>query len=135
LFYRQRRLASNYALLLIILYLVTFPALAQQSLTGLYKKLRNGNDREKISICLEISNYYAANEPDSAVHYCRLGIQLSEKTSDRHSQGIFLLEMGRTMPFIARWDWPGRLKNDALSIFRYLGEKENTALAYEELGS
>ncbi len=121
-------------LFLFFFWLITIPALAQQSVSSLRKRIETGDNQEKIKACLEISKIYEASQPDSAVHYCNIAMQLAEKQNDRHSQGLLLLQLGQINTLHHHADLARRFDNEALSIFRSINEPEGIALAYDELG-
>jgi signal transduction histidine kinase len=119
----------------LFLLLITVPALAQQPVNTLHKLIETGDDQEKIKACLDISKLYEATQPDSAVHYCNIAMQLAEKRNDRHSQGLLLLELGQINILHHHHDLARKFDNEALSIFRSINDPEGIALAYDELGS
>jgi signal transduction histidine kinase len=114
--------------------LTTGTAVAQQSVYNLHTRLKSESDSQKINTYLEIGKLYAADQPDSAVHYCNLAMRLAEKLNDRHSEGVLLLELGRINIRHHHEELARRFINEALSIFRNLREPEGIAQAYDELG-
>lgn len=119
---------------LIWLLFICSTAFAQQPLSVLRSRLKNGNNQQKIDVCIEISKYYAANQPDSAVHYCNQAMRLAESLGDRHSQGILLMELSRINVLHNHTDIARRFANEGLSVFRNLHEAEGIAAAYDQLG-
>lgn len=124
----------KYKFPLILLLFICSAAFAQQPLSVLRSRLKNGNDQQKIDTYIEISKYYATDQPDSAVHYCNQAMRLAENMGDRHSQGVLLMELGRINILHNHKDLARRFANEALSIFRNLHEPEGIAAAYDQLG-
>jgi len=119
---------------LFFLFLITSPVFAQQQVNLLHKRLLTEDDQSKIKTYIDISKIYAADQPDSAVHYCNTAMKLAEKLNDRHSQGLLLLELGHINAMHHHAELARRFDNEALSIFRNINETEGIALAYDELG-
>jgi signal transduction histidine kinase len=117
-----------------LLLLISGFAFAQQPTAALYKKLATEPDVQKIGTCLAISKVYADEQPDSAVHYCNVAMKLAEKLNDHHNQGVLLLELGRINAIHHHIELARKFDNEALSIFRNAGERDDIALAYDELG-
>jgi signal transduction histidine kinase len=114
--------------------LVATVAAAQQNVSTLHARLRTESDAARINTYLEIGKLYAADQPDSAVHYYNQAMRLAEKLNDRHSEGVLLLELGRINIRHHHEELARRFINEALSIFRNLREPEGIAQAYDELG-
>jgi signal transduction histidine kinase len=130
-----RKTANMLKPLILAFLLFATTAVAQQSVSTLHARLRTESDAAKINTYLEIGKLYTADQPDSAVHYCNLGMQLAGKLNDRHSEGVLLLELGRINIRHHHDELARRFINEALSIFRNLREPEGIAQAYDELGS
>src|SRR5882757_2968680 len=81
--------------LFLFLLLLTGTAVAQQPLAVLHNRLKAESGPAKINTYIEISKFYATDQPDSAVHYCNQAMRLAESQGDRHSQGLLLIELGR----------------------------------------
>ncbi len=77
--------------LLLLFLVLTCTVFAQQPISNLRDRLQTESGQAKINTYLEISKLYAADQPDSAVHYCNLAMKLAEEQGDRHSQGMLLL--------------------------------------------
>lgn len=118
----------------LIFFLIWNTAFAQQLLPSLRSRLKSENNQQKINTYLEISKFYAANQPDSAVHYCNQAMRLAEYIGDRHSQGTLLMELGRVNILHNHKDLARRFVNEALSVFRNLHDTEGIAAAYDQLG-
>ncbi|MDB5030017.1 tetratricopeptide repeat-containing sensor histidine kinase [Mucilaginibacter sp.] len=123
---------SIYILLLFLL--LSFTASSQQSISVLRSRLRTESEPAKINTYLEISKIYAADQPDSAVHYCNQAMKLAENLGDRNSQGLLLIELGRINILHHHEELARRFINEALSIFRNLHQPEGITLAYDQLG-
>jgi signal transduction histidine kinase len=133
LFIRFRKTPDMFKYLLLFFFIYSV-AVAQQPVSALHSRLRSESGAQKIDTYLEISKYYAADQPDSAVHYCNQAMKLAEKDGDRHSQGLLLVELGRINILHHHEDIARRFVNEALSVFRNLHEAEGIALAYDQLG-
>src|SRR5882757_6871636 len=107
---------------LLLLFYLPVSCLAQQQISLLKTRLQSAAGADRVSLYLEISNIYATNRPDSAVHYCNEAILLAEKGNDRHSEGLLLLELGRINTLHHHEELARRFTNEALSIFRSLRE-------------
>jgi signal transduction histidine kinase len=125
---------SKFILPLLLATLITSQVVAQQPVQALKSRLHTESDQKKINIYLEIGKQYAADQPDSAVHYLNQAMQLAEKTNDRHNEGVLLLELGRINIQHHHEALARRFINEALSIFRNLRDPEGIAQAYDELG-
>jgi len=113
--------------------LIPFAIFAQQP-TGLISKLKNSPESEKVNLYIEVSQSYAINQPDSAVHYAQLGMQLAEKRNDQHGMAMLLLQLGRINAEHHHPELSRKFYNEALGIFRSLHDADGIAHIYEQLG-
>lgn len=112
-----------------------FGVFAQQPVSELLARLGGEPDSVRIKTYLEISKFYTASQPDSAVDYCNRGIRIAEKQDDKRSIGILLLQLGNVNIVHHHTDLARRFDNEALSIFRNLHDTDGIARAYDELGA
>jgi signal transduction histidine kinase len=120
--------------LLVLLLYIPVLAFSQQQVPLYKARLKSETDAKKINTYLEVSKAYAAEQPDSAVHFCNEAMTIAERLNDKQKQGIILLELGRINTLHHHADLARRFNNEALSIFRNLHQPENIALAYDQLG-
>ncbi|HTI07802.1 MAG TPA: ATP-binding protein [Puia sp.] len=91
-------------------------------------------DSSRIQSFIERSKAFAAAQPDSAVDYCYQGMRLAEREKDLKGQALILLQLSRINALHHHLELARQFANEALSIFRNLGDKKDIALTYDELG-
>ncbi len=103
-----------------------------------YSQLTSGHglslDNNSVFAYLEKSRTYEQTEPDSAVHYCSLGMKQAESRNDLKGQALLLLQLGRINGLHHHTDLSRKFINESLSILRILHDREGIAMAYDELG-
>jgi len=113
--------------------LIPFVVFAQTP-AALVSRLKDAPESEKVKLFLQISRAYAANQPDSAVHYAGLGIQLAGKHKDEQGRALLLLELGNINAQHGHTGLARKFFNEGLGIFRSLHDAEGIARAYDALG-
>jgi len=107
---------------------------AQSPTASIISKLKNSPDNEKLKLYLELSQNYTSSQPDSAVYYANLGLQIAEKQTNWNAQSVLLLQLGRINAFHHHDALARRFYNEALSISRRMRDAAGTANAYDNLG-
>src|ERR1700712_588270 len=90
-------------------------------------RLKNASENEKQKIYLSLSQIYAEQQPDSAVHYANEGMRLAEKRNDQPAQAALLLQLGHINALHHHAGLAKRFYQEALSIYRGLRDAEGTA--------
>src|SRR5688572_17249568 len=79
--------------IVILICFLNLQAFAQQP-GVILARLQTASEGEKIGLYTELSQAYAAAQPDSAVHYANLGMRIAEKLNNRQGQASLLLTLG-----------------------------------------
>lgn len=120
--------------LLALFLLCSIGAFAQGPNDAKISKLKSAPDNEKLKTYLELSQDYTSRQPDSAVYYANLGLQLAEKQTNWNAQAVLLLQLGRINALHHHDGLARRFYNEALSISRRTQDAAGTANAYDDLG-
>ena len=91
-------------------------------------------DSDKIKRYAALSQAYAEQQPDSAVHYANEGMRLAEKQHDQPAQAALLLQLGRINALHHHHLLAKRFYQEALGIYRGLQDAEGTARCEDALG-
>lgn len=119
--------------LLLLLSLISFNTYAQHP-AQLVARLKSAPDSEKVKIYEAISQAYARDQPDSAVHYAHYGMQLAEKQHDLPGQAALLVTLGYINNLHHHKELSRSFYNEALGIYRRLHNAAGIAHTYDELG-
>jgi signal transduction histidine kinase len=119
--------------LLAFVCLLAVRAFAQQPAVTL-ARLKAAPESEKVKLYTTLSGYYAATQPDSAVHYANEGIRLAQKRSDRQGQAALLLALGHINTVHHHPELARSFYNEALGLYRRLQDAAGVAHTYDLLG-
>jgi len=89
---------------------------------------------QDLKTCIRLSESYAKDQPDSAVHYANLGIKLAEKQGDRQSQAALLVSLGDINRLHKHHELSRSFYNEALGLYRRLRDAAGVAHTYDQLG-
>lgn len=88
----------------------------------------------KIRSYLALSQAYAQNQPDSAVHYANAGIKLAEQQNDREGLAALLVQLGHINALHHHTELARSFYNEALGMYRRLHDAAGIAHTYDQLG-
>jgi signal transduction histidine kinase len=120
--------------LLTISYLIIVTSLFAQQPSAQVARLKAAPETEKIRIYIALSQYYAENKPDSAVHYANEGMRLAEKLGERQGQASLLLALGNVNALHHHTELARSFYNEALGLYRRLQDAAGVAHTYDQLG-
>lgn len=105
-----------------------------QSAPTLISRLKTAADGDKVHVYVLLSEYYAKEQPDSAVHYANEGIKLAESRNDRQGQASLLLALGDVNRLHQHHELSRSFYNEALGLYRRLRDPAGVAHTYDQLG-
>lgn len=124
---------SRVIYILILLFCIPVTVLAQTPAQQL-SRLPSTSEPEKIRIYRSLSQYYAQEQPDSAVYYLNKGVTLAEKNKDDTALADLLLQLGEINALHKHLSLARQFYNESLALFRRLHDPAGVARSYDDLG-
>lgn len=111
-----------------------FTAFSQEKAALLRKLEAAKADTGKVHLYLGVSRAYQYNEPDSAIHYARLGTRLSQKIHYRLGEAMLLGQLGAVNEKHDNLEAARKFFMEALTIYQQLNYTKGVASEYNGLG-
>jgi signal transduction histidine kinase len=118
---------------LILLLCISLTSFAQSPVQQVVR-LRSASEPEKIRIYRSLSQYYAQEQPDSAVYYLNKGVALAENRKDDSALADLLLQLGEVNALHRHLQLARQFYNESLGLFRRLHDPAGVARSCDALG-